>query len=216
MRNGPTGNVNRLDEVEGQYKGNGIEARMNHLLEEMEEVRKLRKIGKYSGRHKGEGEKEQYPRCTYERHEAGQKCMAEERTFNTCGDRGHFGMSKLCRQKKKKAARQVKKEQKETTSKSRDSKEEKNWGVAWDEWEGQEEELQAHHGGGRFEQGRGHRASGYIQGRGRRASGYVQGRGCGSVKVCTRPVVRFVRVHARPRAQGIKVCTRTRARGVWV
>ena len=135
----------------GQYKGNSIEAKMNHLLEEMEEVRKLRKICKYSSRRKGEGEKEQWPRCTYEMHEAGLQCMAAERTCNTCGDRGHFGMSKLCRCKKKKAARQVKKEQKETTSKSRDIKEEKevNWGVAEDELEGQEEERQAHHGGGR-------------------------------------------------------------------
>ena len=64
LRNRPSGNVNWLDEVEGQYKGNSIEARMNHLLEEMEEVRKLRKICKYSSRHKGEGEKEQCPRCT--------------------------------------------------------------------------------------------------------------------------------------------------------
>ena len=40
---------------------------------------------------------------------------------NTCGDKGHFGMSKLCRKKKKKAARRVKEEQKETSSESSDS-----------------------------------------------------------------------------------------------
>ena len=36
---------------------------MNHLQAEMEEVMKLRQICKYSGRHKGEGQKEQCPRC---------------------------------------------------------------------------------------------------------------------------------------------------------
>ena len=64
LRNRPTGNVNRLDEVKGQYKGGSLEARMNHLQVEMEEVMKLRQVGKYSGRHKGEGEKEQCPRST--------------------------------------------------------------------------------------------------------------------------------------------------------
>ena len=120
LRNRPTGNVNRLDKVEGQYKGSSLEARMNHLQEEMEEVMKLRQIGKYSGRHKGEGEREQ---CMYERHKAGQKCLAEERTCNTCGDRGHFGMSKMCK-KKKKDVRRVKKEKKETTSEDSNTEEE--------------------------------------------------------------------------------------------
>ena len=121
IRNRPTGNVNRLEDKEVQYKGGSLEARMNHLMEEMEEVRKLKQIGKYSSRHKGEGEKEQCPRCTYERHESGQKCPAEDRTCNTCGDKGHFGMSKLCRKKKKKAARRVKEEQRETSSESSDT-----------------------------------------------------------------------------------------------
>ena len=43
----------------------------------------------------------------------------EDRTCNTCGDRGHIGMSKLCR--KKKAARRVKEEQRETSSESSDT-----------------------------------------------------------------------------------------------
>ena len=54
---------------------------------ELEEVMKLTQVGKYSGRQRGEGEKDQRPRCTYERHESGQKCPAEDRTCNTCGDR---------------------------------------------------------------------------------------------------------------------------------
>ena len=116
---------------------------------------KLRQVGKYSGRHKGEGEKVQCPRCMYEKHEAGQKCPAEERTCNTCGDRGHFGMSKLCKKKKKKkAARRVKEEQKETTSKDSDTRGGEGGqqgrqgpGLARDERQGQGEERQAHHGG---------------------------------------------------------------------
>ena len=42
LRNRPTGNINWFDKVEGQYKGGSLEARMNHLLVEMEEVMKLR------------------------------------------------------------------------------------------------------------------------------------------------------------------------------
>ena len=121
MRSRPTGNVNRLEVEEAQYKGGNLEARMNHLQVELEEVRKLKQVGKYSGRHKGEGEKDQRPRCTYERNEAGQKCPAEDRTCNTCGEKGHFAMSKLCTKKKKKAARRVKEEQKDTSSESSDT-----------------------------------------------------------------------------------------------
>ena len=68
----PTRHVNRLDEVEGQHRGGIIDARINHLQAELEDVMKLRQVGQYSSRHKGEEEKEQCPRCTYEKHEAGQ------------------------------------------------------------------------------------------------------------------------------------------------
>jgi hypothetical protein len=44
--NRPTGNVNWVEGKEAQYKGGSLEARMNHLQEEMEEVRKLKQIGK--------------------------------------------------------------------------------------------------------------------------------------------------------------------------
>ena len=61
----------------------------------------------------------------------------EDRACNTCGDRRHFGMSKLCR-KKKKATRRVKEEQKETSSESSDSKGEQEVNrVIWDQvWPG--------------------------------------------------------------------------------
>ena len=76
IRNRPTENVNLLEGEDVQYTGGSLEARMNHLQVEMEEVMKLKQIGKYSGRHKGEGEREQCPKCTYERHEPGQKSTA--------------------------------------------------------------------------------------------------------------------------------------------
>ena len=44
LRNRPTGNVNRLDEEEVQYRGGSLEARMNDLIEEMEEVEADRQI----------------------------------------------------------------------------------------------------------------------------------------------------------------------------
>ena len=125
LQNRPTRNVNRLDEVEGQYQGGSIAARINHLQAELEDVMKLRQVDKYSVRHKGEGEKEQCPRCTCKKHKAGQKCPAEKRTCNTSGDRGHFGTSKLCKKKKKKAARRVKEEREETTSEDGDTEEKK-------------------------------------------------------------------------------------------
>ena len=65
-----------------------------------------------------------------------QKCPAGERTCNTCGEKGHFVMSKLCTKKKKKTARRVKGEQKDTSSKSSDTEGEKEvnrviWERAW-------------------------------------------------------------------------------------
>ena len=115
IRNRPTGNVNCVEGKEVQHRGGSLEARMNHLQEEMEEVRKLKQIGKYSGRHKGKGDMDQCQKCTYE-YEPGQKCPADDRTCNTCGDKGHFSTCKLCRKKKK-----VKEERKETSSESSDS-----------------------------------------------------------------------------------------------
>ena len=103
---------------ETQYRGGNLEARENHLKEELEEVRRLKQVGKYSGRHKVEGEKDQCPRCTYERHEAGQRCPAEERTCNACGEKGHFAAAKMCTKKNKKTTRRVKEEPKDTSSES--------------------------------------------------------------------------------------------------
>ena len=62
LRNRPTGNVNRLDKVEGHYQGGSINTRINHLQAELEDMTKLRQVGKYNSRHKSKGEKEQCPR----------------------------------------------------------------------------------------------------------------------------------------------------------
>ena len=72
---------------EQQHRGDDIDARIGHLQAELEDVKKMLKRGKHSDRHKEE-EQEQCPRCTYERHEAGQRCPAVER-------RCHFGRSKM-------------------------------------------------------------------------------------------------------------------------
>ena len=118
MRNRPTGNVHRLEMEEMQYRGGHLDAQENHLREELEEVRKLKQVGKYSGRHKGEGEKDNCPKCSYERHEGAQRCPAEDRTCNECGEKGHFRASKMCPKKKKKTTRRVKEETKDTSSES--------------------------------------------------------------------------------------------------
>ena len=125
----PTSNINRLEEEEeGEYRGGTREARINHLQQEMEEkqelIWKLKKIGKYSGRNKGDNGKERSPKCTYEKHMGSRTCPAEDKKCNTCDERGHFTGSKLCAGKrKKKSAMRVREEQSEldTSSESSDT-----------------------------------------------------------------------------------------------
>jgi hypothetical protein len=129
IRYRPTNNINRLEEEEeGEYRGGTREARLNHLQQEVEEkqeqIWKLKKMGKYSGRNKGDDGKERCVKCTYEKHVGSRTCPAEERNCNTCDERGHFTNSKLCTgKKKKKSARRVREEQSEldTSSESSDS-----------------------------------------------------------------------------------------------
>ena len=126
LQAGPTRSVNRLNKVEEQQRrGSDIDARIGHLQAELEYMMKLLMGGKHSGRHKKEEEREQCPRCTYERHEVGQWCPAEVRRCNTCGVRGHFGRSRMCKRKRK-AAGMVKEEREETSSRNSESDEEVN------------------------------------------------------------------------------------------
>ena len=90
----------------------------------MEDVKKMLKGGKHSGGHREE-EQEQCPRCTYEQHKAGQWCPAEARRCNTCGVRGHFERSRMCRRKRK-ATRRVKEEREETNSGDSETQKEVN------------------------------------------------------------------------------------------
>ena len=102
LQAGTTRNVNRLVQVEEQlHLGGDINARIGQLQAELEDVKKMLKGGKHSGRHKEEEEQEQCPRCTYEQHEAGQWCPAEARRCNTCGVRGHFERSRMCKRKRR-------------------------------------------------------------------------------------------------------------------
>ena len=118
LRTRPTLAVHRVDNSEELQDGN-LDAMINHQQARLEElqVRKLRQSGKYSGRWKGEEEtKERCPRCTYEKHQEGNKCPAEGRECRECGKEGHFAKSKICAGKKKKTTRRVKKEESSSSS----------------------------------------------------------------------------------------------------
>ena len=72
LQAGPTGNVNRLIKVEEPERwGSNIDSKIGHLQAELEDVKKMLKGGKHSGRHKEEEEQDQWPRCTYKKNEAG-------------------------------------------------------------------------------------------------------------------------------------------------
>ena len=101
IRARPAQNVNRVEDREEEHQGGILEARINHLQAELEEleVRKIRQSGKYSSRYKGEETKEQCPPCTYQ-HGGGARCPAEGRECRECGKTGHFVKSKMCSKRK--------------------------------------------------------------------------------------------------------------------
>jgi hypothetical protein len=61
MRSRPTGNVHRLEKEEAQYRGGNLEARENHLREELEEVRKLKQVGRIAAGTEGRGRRTNAP-----------------------------------------------------------------------------------------------------------------------------------------------------------
>ena len=99
--------INRLERTEtgeaaGNYSGGDVEAQMNHLrsqMEELEMVARLQKAGRFSGRYREQERKEKCNRCTYS-HTAARKCPAEGRTCDTCGETRHFTKSTLCKKAK--------------------------------------------------------------------------------------------------------------------
>ena len=74
-----------------------MDARINYLQAELEDVMKIRQSGKYSGRSTSSKEeaKSKCRKCTYE-HGEGNRCPAEGRKCNVCGADGHFARSPLC------------------------------------------------------------------------------------------------------------------------
>ena len=104
--------INRLERTEtgestGSYIGGEVEAQINHLrlqMEELEMVARLQKAGRFSGRYKDPDRKEKCNKCTYS-HTASRKCPAEGKTCDTCGEVGHFTKSPLCKKTKSSSTR---------------------------------------------------------------------------------------------------------------
>ena len=118
--------VNRLEEGEEPLGGGELDARLNFLQAELEDVMRIRKNGKYSGRYKSATAEEKDPchKCTYQ-HGENSSCPAEGRRCNECGKLGHFSRSTLCKSKKKSAAtRRVKEEEKPSESEDSSTEEE--------------------------------------------------------------------------------------------
>ena len=88
--------VHRVEET--LYKGGDVDARINYLQAELEDVMKIRKSGRYSGRATSSQEEargDKCRRCTYEHGEG--RCPAEGRKCNICNTEGHFARSPLCK-----------------------------------------------------------------------------------------------------------------------
>ena len=115
--------------LEGTEEDGEIEARLEYLQFELEEVRRIQKHGKYSGRYKGSTTptevKETCQKCAYQ-HGESSTCPAEGRDCNVCGKKGHFSRSKLCRNSKTNttSTRRVTEKEKEMESEESSSEEE--------------------------------------------------------------------------------------------
>ena len=73
-----------------------MDARINYLQAELEDVMKIRKSGRYSGRSTSsqeEAKADKCKRCTYDHGEG--KCPAEGRKCNICQTEGKFARSPL-------------------------------------------------------------------------------------------------------------------------
>ena len=79
---------------EGDLRGGDLEVKINLMESGLEEVKRLRRVGKYSSRHRGESEEPKCDKCTYQHGEAA-SCPAEDRTCNVCKEIGHFAMFNL-------------------------------------------------------------------------------------------------------------------------
>jgi hypothetical protein len=92
MQARPHGNVHRVEDRDNQ--GGDLDAKINHLQEELKEVMRVRKSGKYSGRFSQDNSKgDKCKKYTYEHGEG--RCPVDGRRCNVCGGEGHFAKS-LC------------------------------------------------------------------------------------------------------------------------
>ena len=95
MQARPHTNVHRVEDK--LYQGGDMDARINYLHAELEDVMKIRKSRKYSGRTSSFQEEtrgDKCKKCTYEHGEG--RCPAEGRKCNICNAEGHFARSPLC------------------------------------------------------------------------------------------------------------------------
>ena len=103
QKNGtPTYRVQKYEEQELDLQDAEVDARLNLLRAEMEEleVHKLRQAGKYSQRFKPNPseprEKQRCKKCTFN-HRTDRRCPADGRHCDNCGQEGHFAKSVLCK-----------------------------------------------------------------------------------------------------------------------
>ena len=83
MQARPHNTIHRVEEK--LYQGGDLDARINYLQAELEDVMKIRKSGRYSGRTSSSQEEikgDKFRKCTYE-HGKG-RCPAEGRKCNIC------------------------------------------------------------------------------------------------------------------------------------
>ena len=100
MQARPTTQVSRIAKHTPEFED--VEARIQHLQSELEEVKMIRKHGKYSTRHTPNENRRQPQskchKCTFQ-HAYG-RCPADDRTCYTCGQKGHLSRSTLCKGQK--------------------------------------------------------------------------------------------------------------------
>ena len=99
MQARPTATVSCLEDQFSVTEAD-LDSRIRHLEAELQEVWRIRKHGKYSGRFKAEGQATNMKvckKCTYTHQEG--RCPADGRRCNTCGIEGHFTRSSLCKRK---------------------------------------------------------------------------------------------------------------------
>ena len=86
-------NIHRVEEK--LFQGGDMYARINYLQAELEDVMKIRKRGKYSGRSTNEDNKgDRCKKCTYKYGDG--RCPVDGRKCNVCGADSHFESFPLC------------------------------------------------------------------------------------------------------------------------